>query len=111
MIESEEKQIAKIEDFILETVFSAGRLDYHVLREKLSAFPNPRNPSHKLTKEDSMWLIGRLIREGLVRKQRRFLWIPISSKTLMKLSELGLIEARPINLMKMEVLRGYEHGN
>ena len=47
----------------------------------------------------------------MVRRQRRFIWIPISSKTLMKLSELGLIEARPINLMKMEVLRGYEHGN
>ena len=102
-METKEMQIAKIEDFILETVFSAGRLDYHVLREKLSGFPNPRNPGHKLTKEDSMWLIGRLTRKELLKKQRRFLWIPISSKTLEKLSELGLIDARPVSLVKAEV--------
>jgi hypothetical protein len=102
-MENEEKQIAKIENFILETVFSAGRLDYHVLREKLSGFRNPKYPSHRLTKEDSMWLIGRLIRKGLLKKQRRFLWIPVNSKTLTKLKDLGLIDARPISLMKAEV--------
>ena len=103
MVESEEKQIAKIEDSILETVFSAGRLDYHVLREKLSGFRNPKYPSHKLTKEDSMWLIGRLIRKGLLKKQRRFLWIPVNSKTLTKLKDLGLIDARPVSLVKMKM--------
>ena len=105
MVESEEKQITRIEDSILETVFSAGRLDYHVLREKLSGFRNPKYPSHKLTKEDSMWLIGRLIRKRLLKKQRRFLWIPVNSKTLGKLVELGLIDARPLNLLKAEVNR------
>ena len=103
MVESEEKQITRIEDSILETVFSAGRLDYHVLREKLSGFRNPKDPSHKLTKEDSMWLIGRLIRKRLLKKQRRFLWIPVNSKTLTKLKDLGLIDARPISLVKAEV--------
>ena len=105
MVESEEKQITRIEDSILETVFSAGRLDYHVLREKLSGFRNPKDPSHKLTKEDSMWLIGRLIRKRLLKKQRRFLWIPVNSKTLGKLSELGLIDTKPTNLLKAEVNR------
>jgi predicted transcriptional regulator len=104
MTESEEKQIAKIEDSILETVFSAGRLDVHALREKLSGFSNPRKAGrHKLTKEDVMWLIGRLTREGLLKKQRRFLWIPVNSRTIVKLGELGLIDTRPVSLAKMEM--------
>ena len=104
MTESEEKQIAKIEDSILETVFSAGRLDVHVLREKLSGFSNPRKAGrHKLTKEDVMWLIGRLIRKGWLKKQRRFLWIPVNSRTIVKLGELGLIDTRPVSLAKMEM--------
>ena len=52
----------------------------------------PRNPNgyQKMTREEINSIISRLYKKGLLRKQqRRFVWIPISSKTLMKLSELG----------------------
>ncbi len=114
MIESEEKQIAKIENFIFVDVYKKDKVSIKTLRHDLSGFRSPRNPhgNQKMTREEINSIISRLYKKGLLRKQqRRFVWIPVNSKTLEKLSELGLIEARPINLMKMEVLRGYEHGN
>ena len=104
MTESEEKQIAKIENFIIADVYTNDRISIKTLRHDLSGFRSPRNSNgyQKITREEIDSIILRLYRQGLVRRQRRFLWIPTNSKTLGKLNELGLIEARPINLMRME---------
>ena len=104
-MESEEKQIAKIENFILADVYKKDKVSIKTLRHELAGFRSPRNPNgyQKMTREEVDSIIFRLYRKGLVRRQRRFLWIPISSKTLMKLSELGLIDARPISLVKMKM--------
>ena len=103
--ESEEKQIAKIENFILADVYKNDRVSIKTLRHDLSGFRSPRNPDgdQKITREEIDSIIFRLYRKGLVRRQRRFIWIPTNSKTLMKLSELGLIDARPISLVKMKM--------
>ena len=103
--ENEEKQIAKIEDFIIADVYKKDKVSIKTLRHDLSGFRSPRNPDgdQKITREEIDSIIFRLYRKGLVRRQRRFIWIPTNSKTLMKLSELGLIDARPVSLMKAEV--------
>jgi hypothetical protein len=104
-MESEEKQIAKIENFIIADVYTNDRVSIKTLRHELSGFRSPRNPNRnqKITREEIDSIILRLYRKGLVRRQRRFLWIPTNSKTLEKLNELGLLDARPINLVKAEV--------
>ena len=91
-METKEKQIAKIENFILADVYKKDRISIKTLRHELADFRSPRNPNgyQKMTREEINSIISRLYKKGLLRKQqRRFVWIPISSKTLMKLSELG----------------------
>ena len=106
-METEENQIAKIENFIITEVYMNDKVSMKTLRHELSGFRSPRNPhgNQKITREEVDSIILRLYKKGLVRKQRRFLWIPVSSKTLRKLSELGLIDTKPMNLLKAEVNR------
>ena len=106
-METEENQIAKIENFIITEVYMNDKVSMKTLRHELSGFRSPRNPhgNQKITREEVDSIILRLYKKGLIRKQRRFVWIPVRSKTLRKLSELGLIDTKPMNLLKAEVNR------
>ncbi len=97
MIESEEKQIAKIENFIIVDVFRKDKVAIKTLRHDLSGFRSPRDPNgnQKLTREEIDSIVLRLYKKGLLRKQQGSIWIPFNSKTFEKLNELGVLEKLP----------------
>jgi len=91
-MEVETAQIEKIEKVILEKVLERGRVPIKDLRHELSGFRSLKDPNgiKKITKEEIDWIIGRLYRQNLIRKQRRWLWIPMSIQTLSKIKKIGL---------------------
>lgn len=91
-METENAQIEKIEKVILEKVLEKGRFPLKDLRHELSGFRSPKDPNgiKKITKEEIDWIIGRLYRQNLIRQQRRWLWIPMSMQTILKIERIGL---------------------
>ena len=95
--ETEEMQIARIENFILADVYKKDKVSIKTLRYDLLGFRSPRDPNgnQKLTREEIDSIVPQLYKKGLLRKQQGFVWIPFNSKTFEKLSELGVLEKLP----------------
>ncbi len=95
--ETEEMQIAKIENFILADVYRKDRVSIKTLRYDLLGFRSPRDPNgnQKLTREEIDSIVLRLYKKGLLRKQQGSIWIPFNSKTFEKINELGVLEKLP----------------
>lgn len=96
------EQIQRIEESLTKEVFLRSKMSVNEARHIIAGFRSPKDMTRKVSKEEFRWIVGRMKRKNLLKLTKGYLFIPLTNASMAMLMALKLLDARPINLMKME---------
>ena len=96
------EQIQRIEEILIKEVFLRSKMSIREARHIIAGFRSPRDMARKVSREEFSWIIRRMKRKNLLKANRGYFFVPISNASMAMLMALKLLDARPINLMRME---------
>jgi hypothetical protein len=96
-----EEQVKRIEDTIIQAVFRREGITAKELRHHLSGFRSSEDSGHKVKRQEIDSILNRMVDERLLKWHVGCLFIPMNPYSLMRLAQIGLVQADQTNVIGM----------
>ena len=97
------EQIQRIEESLIKEVFLRSKMSVKEARHIIAGFRSPRDMTRKVSKEEFEWITRQMERSNLLKLTKGYFFIPLNNASMATLIALKLLDARPIDPVKMKM--------